>query len=548
MAEVHAEPLGNPTGSHPPAQRARRLLEEARDEVAAFLGRDPGRGGLHLGRHRVGQPGRPGHGRRRRWRAARRGGRAVLGGRAPGGARVVPGGGAPGCRRCASCRSTGPACSTSTRWRGRCPRGVGAGGDHGGQQRDRRGRSRWPTSSPPWRRRAPRRRRLHRRRASRSLPRPGRGHGRRRPGRVERAQGGRPGRRGRAGRPPRRGRCAAAPARRRAGARAAQRDPGRGGRRGLGHRPAPRRSRAARRPPSGWPALRDRLADGLLARCPRRTAPCRRASPCSRATSTCASPGIEREELLVALGADGVCVSAGSSCASGALEPSHVLAAMGVPAELARAPLRFSLGSRTTEADVDRALARGAGRGGLAPYRRLSSAVAHCADARAGGHVGRRRLVGGGGPAGRAGPRGGRRHPQAVGRRSRTRAAARWPTSTTPAGWPSSSGIDAPRLQPDRGLRPPRRRALRRATTPRAARPTRASSATGTIKFDRLLAAGGAAGLRPLGHRSPRPGRPATAACTACAAAPTRPRTSPTCSRCSARTQLARGRASRWAS
>ena len=45
MAEVHdAGPgaLGNPTGSHPAAQRARRLLEEARDEVAAFLGRDPG--------------------------------------------------------------------------------------------------------------------------------------------------------------------------------------------------------------------------------------------------------------------------------------------------------------------------------------------------------------------------------------------------------------------------------------------------------------------------------------------------------------------------
>src|SRR5271168_1224751 len=42
MAEVRSEPLGNPTGSHRPAQRARRLLEEARDEVAAQLGRDPG--------------------------------------------------------------------------------------------------------------------------------------------------------------------------------------------------------------------------------------------------------------------------------------------------------------------------------------------------------------------------------------------------------------------------------------------------------------------------------------------------------------------------
>ena len=42
MAEVRAGPLGNPTGSHPPAERARRLLEEARDGVAAFLGRQPG--------------------------------------------------------------------------------------------------------------------------------------------------------------------------------------------------------------------------------------------------------------------------------------------------------------------------------------------------------------------------------------------------------------------------------------------------------------------------------------------------------------------------
>jgi len=68
-------------------------------------------------------------------------------------------------------------------------------------------------------------------------------------------------------------------------------------------------------------------------------------------------PGIEREELLVALGARGVCVSGGSSCASGALESSHVLAAMGVPDELARGAVRFTLGHGTTDAEVDRALA-----------------------------------------------------------------------------------------------------------------------------------------------------------------------------------------------
>src|ERR1700743_2427078 len=42
MAQPRSQPLGNPTGSHRPAQRARRLLEESRDEVAAHLGREPG--------------------------------------------------------------------------------------------------------------------------------------------------------------------------------------------------------------------------------------------------------------------------------------------------------------------------------------------------------------------------------------------------------------------------------------------------------------------------------------------------------------------------
>jgi cysteine desulfurase len=68
-------------------------------------------------------------------------------------------------------------------------------------------------------------------------------------------------------------------------------------------------------------------------------------------------PGVEREELLVALGAQDVCVSGGSSCASGALQPSHVLSAMGVAPALAAGALRFTLGYATTEADVDRALA-----------------------------------------------------------------------------------------------------------------------------------------------------------------------------------------------
>jgi len=49
----------------------------------------------------------------------------------------------------------------------------------------------------------------------------------------------------------------------------------------------------------------------------------------------------------------GVAVSLGSACAAGSPEPSHVLRAMGLDADAARGGLRFSLGSDTTEAEID---------------------------------------------------------------------------------------------------------------------------------------------------------------------------------------------------
>jgi cysteine desulfurase len=101
---------------------------------------------------------------------------------------------------------------------------------------------------------------------------------------------------------------------------------------------------------------RDRLAGGLLDALPeaRRTVPAG-VDVLPGHLHLCLE-GVEREELLVALGAQGLCVSGGSSCASGALEPSPVLAAMGVPADLAEGAIRFSLGARTTDEDVGRAL------------------------------------------------------------------------------------------------------------------------------------------------------------------------------------------------
>jgi cysteine desulfurase len=71
-------------------------------------------------------------------------------------------------------------------------------------------------------------------------------------------------------------------------------------------------------------------------------------------TSAIALPGIAAETQVIALDLDGVMVSAGSACSSGKVGPSHVLAAMAVPAELAAATIRVSLGWGSSTADVER--------------------------------------------------------------------------------------------------------------------------------------------------------------------------------------------------
>ncbi len=63
------------------------------------------------------------------------------------------------------------------------------------------------------------------------------------------------------------------------------------------------------------------------------------------------------DELLFLLDQEGVCASAAASCSSGAASPSHVLAAMGVSHERARGSLRLSMGAETTDDEVDAVIA-----------------------------------------------------------------------------------------------------------------------------------------------------------------------------------------------
>jgi len=73
-------------------------------------------------------------------------------------------------------------------------------------------------------------------------------------------------------------------------------------------------------------------------------------------TTNLALPGASAETLVIQFDLAGIAISAGAACASGKVGASHVLAAMGLSAELAGAAIRISLGHGSTQADVARFL------------------------------------------------------------------------------------------------------------------------------------------------------------------------------------------------
>ncbi|MDB1088359.1 cysteine desulfurase family protein [Streptomyces sp. ACA25] len=65
-----------------------------------------------------------------------------------------------------------------------------------------------------------------------------------------------------------------------------------------------------------------------------------------------AFPGCEGDSLLLLLDAQNIECSTGSACTAGVAQPSHVLLATGTDRELARGTLRFSLGHTSAKEDV----------------------------------------------------------------------------------------------------------------------------------------------------------------------------------------------------
>lgn len=102
--------------------------------------------------------------------------------------------------------------------------------------------------------------------------------------------------------------------------------------------------------------LREQLIDGLLSRVADAELS---GHPANRLPSHASFvlPGIDANALLMHLDLNGVAASSGSACKTGDPEPSAVLLALGYSPAEAKCGLRLSVGTATTEADIDYALA-----------------------------------------------------------------------------------------------------------------------------------------------------------------------------------------------
>lgn len=100
-------------------------------------------------------------------------------------------------------------------------------------------------------------------------------------------------------------------------------------------------------------ALRDRLIDGILSAVPSARLNGPAGSGRLPGNVHFAFAGCEGDSLLFLLDMAGVSVSTGSACQAGIPEPSHVLRAMGRSELEARGALRVTLGHTTTDADID---------------------------------------------------------------------------------------------------------------------------------------------------------------------------------------------------
>jgi len=101
--------------------------------------------------------------------------------------------------------------------------------------------------------------------------------------------------------------------------------------------------------------LRDRLEAGILQRVEKARV-VGRGGPRLPNTSALLFEDLSGEALLIRLDLEGVAVSVGSACSSGTLAPSPAILSLGIPPAEAKSVVRFSLSRLTTGEEIDRVL------------------------------------------------------------------------------------------------------------------------------------------------------------------------------------------------
>jgi cysteine desulfurase len=107
---------------------------------------------------------------------------------------------------------------------------------------------------------------------------------------------------------------------------------------------------------AGISSLRDRLEEGILAAVEGARV-VGAVGPRLPNTSAILFGGLSGEALLIRLDLEGVAVSVGSACSSGTLAPSPAILSLGIPPSEAKSVVRFSLSRLTSAEEIDRVLA-----------------------------------------------------------------------------------------------------------------------------------------------------------------------------------------------
>ena len=102
-------------------------------------------------------------------------------------------------------------------------------------------------------------------------------------------------------------------------------------------------------------ALRDRLEAGIKAATPEAVI-FGQSAPRLPNTTLFAVPGTKAETAIISFDLNGIAVSSGAACSSGKVQTSYVLAAMGVEPALEQGAVRVSLGWSTTDRDIENLL------------------------------------------------------------------------------------------------------------------------------------------------------------------------------------------------